>query len=440
MTDARSAAAAILYKIEVNNAYSALSVSDELNRDNFIDKRDRAFVSSLVYGVLEHKLTIDYNLSLYLSQPVRKLHPTVLAALRVACVQLFFMNKIPSSAAVNEAVKYVKKNRCAYASGLVNAVLRKASSNGLRYPEASSREEFLSIRYSFPTELVRHYINAYGEEKAERIIASSEGRRPVYIRVNNLLTDEKELTALLEKEGVSVKNTTLPGCLEIEYTGDVSALEAFGKGYFHVQDMSSQLCCLLLGAREGDTVADCCAAPGGKSFTAAEMMNGKGKIYACDLYEHRTQLIAQGAERLGIKILETVCGDARELPGKIASADRVLCDVPCSGLGVIGRKPEIRYKSFSSFEELPTTQYDILDRCSDMVRPGGRLLYSTCTLNPAENEEVCERFLASHPVFSVVSDELTAKYSDGEKYVNFIPDNNGGDGFFVALFERGRNE
>lgn len=436
MLNARGIAAEILLKTEKDNAYSSLSLKDELKRFPGEDRREASLAAMIVYGVTEHRLTIDYNLSLWLSSPLRKLHPKVLTALRIGAYQLLFADRIPESAAVNEAVKYVKKGGCSYAAGLVNAVLRKIAASGLRLPDETDRLRYLSIRYSFPEELITHFLEHYGEEKTLRILSCAEGRRPVYIRRNALLASEETLLGSLERDGAVVRRVGPDDCYAVEETGDISALEAYKKGYFHVQDLSSQLCCQVLGALPGETVVDCCAAPGGKSFTTAERMNNEGMLWSCDLYPHKIKLIEEGAKRLGIRCIRTVQGDAAQLPRQIASADRVLCDVPCSGFGVVGRKPEIRYKTLESASSLPETQSAILESCSAMVRPGGRLVYSTCTLNPAENEEVCLRFLGQHPEFTPARDAFYLSLTEGGPFVNFFPDQNGGDGFFVAAFTK----
>ena len=239
----------------------------------------------------------------------------------------------------------------------------------------------------------------------------------------------------LSDDGVSVKNTHLDGCLTVENTGSITELSAFKNGWFFVQDMSSQLCCLLAGVKPGDTVVDCCAAPGGKSFSLAQYLKNSGKIVSCDMYEHKTKLINDTAERLGITNLSTVCGDARELPDKVDGADVVLCDVPCSGFGVMGRKPEIRYKKTEELTEIPVIQKEILFSCCNIVKPGGTLVYSTCTLNKSENDNICDVFLESHPDFHIADDELYRSFTD--RYITVFPSKDGGDGFFIAKFIRG---
>lgn len=435
MSESRKIAAEILLGVEKDNAYSSLSLAAALKKEKFTDERDKALVTNIVYGVLERRITLDYNISLYLKSPVKKLHPSVLTLLRAGAYQLLFMDKIPDSAAVNETVALAPVFKVSFAKGLINAVLRKISANGLCYPDRNNVVKYLSVMMSCSVELVEFFTRNYGIEKAGALLEASIGKRPVFIRVNTLKTDSVKLTEMLSENGVSVFPTELENCLRVENTGDITELSAYKKGLFYVEDMSSQLCCSLLGIKPGDTVVDCCAAPGGKSFCSAMYLEDKGTLYSCDMYEHKIRLINEGAKRLGITCLKAKCTDARLLPIDIKNADAVLCDVPCSGFGVMGRKPEIKEKTCDDIDTLPAIQYGILSECCKMVKSGGSLVYSTCTLNPAENENNCIKFLAEHSDFELATDE---KYLSVAKdgYVNIIPSQNGGDGFFVAKFTR----
>ncbi|MBE6717058.1 MAG: 16S rRNA (cytosine(967)-C(5))-methyltransferase RsmB [Ruminococcaceae bacterium] len=432
MPQPRNEAVRLLMKIEKDASYSALAVSDALKKLNFSDSRDTAFTVNLVYGVLEHKITIDYNIERYLISGISKLKSNVLNILRVGAFQILYLDKIPVSAAVNEAVKCAKKSGAAYASGLVNAVLRKIAAAGLVLPDKNDLCNYLSVRYSVNADIVRTIISDYPEKDPDEIFSVFSGRRPIYIRCNTLRCTCEELVSELAKEGVTVGYTQLENCLVVDHTGDIAALEAYKKGLFHVQDMSSQLCCQLMDIKKGDTVLDCCAAPGGKSFTMAQYLGNTGKLFSCDIYEHKTKLIEKGAARLGINNLTAVCRDARFLRDSSIKADKVLCDVPCSGFGVMGRKPEIRYKSISELEDLPELQREILYSCSQNVSSGGTLIYSTCTLNKNENDAVCNEFLKDHPEFFIAADVKYKNFTD--KYVTLFPDYNAGDGFFIAKF------
>lgn len=423
----RQTAFQILNRIERGNAYSNLVLDAQLKQSGSAD--GSAFITALVYGVTERKITLDYILASFLRQPIKKLRPEVLTVLRMGVYQLKYMDKIPESAAVNESVKLVKKNGCAYAAGLVNSVLRKAAANEIVYPEKSDFIKYLSIRYSCPPSLVSHYIHDYGEENAEGILSSSVGAAPTVLRVNTLKTDTAHLQETLEMQGFVTECGMLENTLVVKSGGAISACKAYADGLFHVQDFASAYCVQALDLQPGHIFADVCAAPGGKTFTAAQMMQNQGEIYAFDLYPQRVNLIADGARRLGISILETSVHDAveafTELQGK---ADRVLCDVPCSGLGTIRRKPEIRYKDLSFVDNLTELQYNILINTSKILKAGGILVYSTCTLNRAENEAVCERFLEENTDFERICD-----------YRTLLPHKDGTDGFFFARLRRKEN-
>ena len=432
--NARDAAVKLLLKIDRDDAYSTLSVAEESEKNRFADGREQALFAALVYGVLERRVTLDYNIALYLTAPLKKLHPKTLCILRVGAYQILYLDKIPARAAVSEAVAQAKRMGVGFTGSLINAVLRRLSEAGERFPDTADEKTYLSVRYACPVPLLDHFLKYYGRERTESILTAFLGRRELFLRLNPL--KGADIPARLTAEGLTVESTDVENCVSVTGTGNIAALDSFREGLFHVQDRSSQLCCRVLGAKPGETVVDCCAAPGGKSFTVAEYMNNEGVLYANDLYEQKRKLIEDGAARLGLSCIRTLCSDAAALPEKLPQADRVLCDAPCSGLGVIGRKPEIRYKTPESFAALPELQFRLLSRCASMVKPGGVLLYSTCTLNPAENEDVCDRFLASFPEFAVSDDPFYASLRGGERYKTFFPGPKSGDGFFVALLRR----
>ncbi len=437
MKSARQIAAEILLRVERDGSYAGLSLNSELKKNAAADAKESALATKLVYGVIERKITLDYNLSLYLKSPVKKLHPAVLTVLRLGLYQIFYTDRIPDRAAVNESVALTKVNGVGYASGLVNAVLRKAAAAGLMLPDPGADETFYdSVKYSCPQALLQHLISNYGLENTRGHLEACSEVRPLFIRLNLLKCDEETLAATLAEDGAALYPTDVPGGYGLVYEGDITRLSAFIKGLFHVQDLSSQIAALLVGPRPGDTVADCCAAPGGKSFTLAQCMNNTGSLTACDIYPHKTKLIEDGAKRLGINIITTVCAPAQTLPAVLPAADAVLCDVPCSGYGVLGRKPELRYKDPADCAGLPQTQYEILSACAGMVKPGGTLVYSTCTLNPAENDALCDAFLAANPEFAVSDDPFYRTYVKGAPYMTLFASAQGGDGFFAAKFER----
>ena len=408
----------ILSKIERDKAYSNITVDAVLNEN---EATSAPFVCALVYGVLERKITIDYILSKFLNQPIKKLNPQVLTLLRMGVYQIKYMDKVPDSAAVNESVKLSKKVKCAFASGLINSVLRKVSTVEVSLPETDNKIYDLSIKYSCPEQLVEHYVNDYGYIDAEKILKSSIGSVPTFVRVNNLKVTTDELISQLEKEGIiSKKVEKSDNSLEI-LSGAVFKTECYKKGYFHAQDLASQTCIDCLNPQENDIVFDLCAAPGGKSYTIAEKMNNKGKVYSFDLYEHKIKLINDGAKRLDITIIDAQIGDAAAFNPDLPKADKVLCDVPCAGLGVIRRKPEIKYKDFGFVDKLCDLQYNILNNASLYLKEKGVLVYSTCSLSKSENEDVCNRFLNEHKNFKL------------ESMVTLIPHKDS-DGFFFARF------
>ena len=431
MKSARQTAFEILNKIQRDNSYSNLALDHALDKAD-TDNKDKKFVSALVYGVTERRITLDYNLSLYLSQPIKKLKPEVLTALRLGAYQILFMDKIPVSAAVNESVKLSKKNGAAFASGLVNAVLRKIISNGLK------TDGSMSVNYSAPEWLCDMWCKSYGRENAEKLLEASFGAVDTVLRVNTEKIDADNLINLLAEEGFDCKiGGNVENSAVVKSGGAVHKTEAYKKGLFHVQDAASQLCCKALGVQENETVIDICAAPGGKSFTLAENMKNTGRIISCDIYEHRLKLISEGAERLGLTNIETVRNDGNVFNPDFPLADKILCDVPCSGLGVIRKKPEIRFKKSEEVDKLQDLQYSIMCISSRYLKIGGVMVYSTCSLNPNENEKIVEKFLTEHDNFEgvrVLSD--ISRYGVDTDYLTLMPHIHGCDGFFISAVRR----
>ena len=431
MKSARQTAFEILNKIQRDNSYSNLALDHALDKAD-TDNKDKKFISALVYGVTERRITLDYNLSLYLSQPIKKLKPEVLTGLRLGAYQILFMDKIPVSAAVNESVKLAKKNGAAFASGLVNAVLRKIISNGLK------TDGSMSVNYSAPEWLCDMWCKSYGRENAEKLLEASFGAVDTVLRVNTEKIDADNLINLLAEEGFDCETSgNVENSAVVKSGGAVHKTEAYKNGLFHVQDAASQLCCKALGVQENETVIDICAAPGGKSFTLAENMKNTGRIISCDIYEHRLKLISDGAERLGLTNIETVRNDGNVFNPDFPLADKILCDVPCSGLGVIRKKPEIRFKKCEEVDKLQDLQYSIMCISSRYLKIGGVMVYSTCSLNPNENEKIVEKFLTEHDNFEgvrVLSD--ISRYGVDTDYLTLMPHIHGCDGFFVSAVRR----
>ncbi len=433
---ARQIAYEILLKIQVSEAYSNLAIDSAVKMYN-PDSTDCAFISRLVYGVTERKITLDYVISQYLSKPVNKTKPEVLTILRLGAYQLLFMDKIPESAAVNESVKLTKTNKCGYASGLVNAVLRKISKNGLVLKNDLPESQKLSVSFSIPEDTVNFLLYHYGKVNTEAFLKASLEPKEIFIRVNTVKTTTEKLKELLIEENVKVFDTYLANALKIELSGAVYELKAFKDGLFHVEDISSQLCVETLELFPEATAIDVCAAPGGKTFTAAECMENKGVLYSCDIYSQRTDLIKDGAERLGLCCVKPFVNDATVFNESLPQMDRVLCDVPCSGLGIIGKKPEIKYKKLDDTKPLLPIQKKILQTSSEYVKNGGRLVYSTCSVNPNENRKICDAFLKENPDFySVKALPHIERAIDEGDYLTLFPHKNNCDGFFIAVFQR----
>ena len=434
MSEARYLAVKLLNKTFRSGSYSNIQLSGGLDSSD-LSPQDKKLCSVLYYGVIERRITLDCAISGLSSRPLNKLDDVVLNILRCGIYQLKYMDNIPDNAAVNESVALAKKFGKTSASGMVNAILRSFIRSGkdVAYKGRNSYES-MSVEYSVPAELVKSLMADYGEELARDLLSNALEKPPVYMRRNSLRCTEVEFAAALGE--ISAEPDTPEDCWKAS-GGDVTATEAFRKGYFHVQDKSSQLCCMALAPTEADTVLDICAAPGGKTFTMAELMNGKGRIFAFDLHDKRVKLIRDGAERLGLGNITASAGDATKYNSELPQFTKILCDVPCSGFGVIGRKPEIKYKSLSEFERLPDIQYAIAENALKYLAVGGEMVYSTCTLRKAENEAVVDRLLAAHP--EIEPAELPAPLDTvGSCSASIFPRYFHSDGFFIAKLKKVR--
>lgn len=437
MADPRLTAVKMLMKMDSSDAYSNLLL-DHVFSESGLNDRDKAFAAALFYGVLERRLTLDYIIEKNSKIPFEKLDKAAVQILRAGLYQLLYMPSVPESAAVNESVSLCKKLKCFSAQGFVNAMLRSFIRSGKRISYLGmTPEKRLSVEYSCPEWLTEKLLNEYGTDFAVRALRASIGKPPVYARVNTLKTTTDKLLKELAKH--KIKAEAYPGlenCIKLEKSGDIEKCVPFRQGLFHIQDISSQLCCLTLRPVVNETVLDVCAAPGGKSFTLTELMGNNGQLISMDIHDMRVGLIEDGAARLGINILRARQNDASVFNAELPLADRVLCDVPCSGLGVIRRKPEIKYKSPEDFSDLPEIQYQILETSAKYVKPGGTLVYSTCTLSRSENDEVAERFAMAHPEFLPIVQQIPYASATGDAMRTYCPDENGGDGFFTASFRR----
>jgi 16S rRNA (cytosine967-C5)-methyltransferase len=427
---ARALALDLIIKSEKAGQFSNIALDKALEKSDLNDA-DRRLVSALFYGVIERRITLDHRISELSSRPVSEIDALTLGAIRLGLYQLMFMDKIPPHAAINETVDLCPRR----SSGFVNGILRSHTRSGdMILPSKSEQPtEYLSVKYSTCTELCQKLIQIYGTERAESILGATLSSAPTTLRVNTLKTSADELLAHIDG---SQKTSLSPHALTVK--GAVRELYGFCDGYFFVQDEASQLCVEALGACEGETVMDICACPGSKSFGAAINMKNKGRILAFDLHESKLSLVSSSAKRLGIDIIEVAKQDGRvPLEQYFGVADRVLCDVPCSGFGVLAKKPELRYKDPTLSSALPDIQLAILENACRYVKDGGTLVYSTCTIFPEENEQNVMRFIARHPEFSLTPFKAGTLEAD-QGYITLLPDEHPTDGFFIAKLTKGR--
>ena len=436
-TPARLTALRVLESCRTHGAWADAALKAQLSRDGLTGP-DAALCSRIVYGVLQNQMLLDFYLAAYCSQKPDHLQPPLLNILRMGAYQILYLDKIPDSAAVNESVELAKIMKRGQASGLVNAVLRKVSKNKQALPALPDRDEVtaLSLRYSHPKWLVRRLLALLGREEAEAFLAADNAPAPITVQVNPLRTTAQALLERLEAEGVSARmHPWVPDCLELTGTGGLTALPAFREGDFLVQDPAARLVSAVADIQSGERVLDVCAAPGGKSFSAAFAMKDQGRIVACDLHQNKLQRITEGARRLGLTCIETQAADGPvNRPEWRDAFDTVLVDAPCSGLGIIRKKPDTRYKRANDLFSLPVIQSEILDNAASYVRPGGVLVYSTCTILPEENEQVTDAFLAQHPDFSMEPFSLPVGETDGR--ITLWPQRHGTDGFYICRMRR----
>ena len=433
MATARSIVLDLLVKTAEKGAYSNIVLDSALEK-NALSSRDKGFATVLFYGVLERRMTLDYIIRAYSKTEFDKLQVVAVQLLRMGLYQLLYMDSVPDNAAVNETVKLASQKQ----KGFINAILRSFQRDGMKidYGELSGDAK-LSVEYSCPKWLVKMWCNRFGEEKTVNILKSTFGRPPLFVKVNTLRCDADTLIEEFKKDGISArKNKLLSDCVEVDRIGGIEACRAYRAGLFHVQDISSQICCKIVKPVMGETVLDMCAAPGGKSFSIAEAMGNKGKLYSFDLYDGKISMLRDGAKRLGISIITADVNDASVYNENMPMADRVLCDVVCSGLGVIRRKPEIKYKPKTALEEIPPIQKQILKTASRYVKVGGTLIYSTCTLNFDENEAVVEDFLKNHPEFEPEALNLPKECGLEGPMATFLPCCQDTDGFFIAKLRK----
>ena len=438
----RILACEVLYRVLHEDAYSAIALN-QCVRENELNPQDTAFLSALVYGVLERKITLEYIIRQYSTIRIKKIEKKTLIILCIGMYQLVYMDKVPDSAAVNESVKLCKAMKLYHSTSFVNAVLRNfiRADKVYHFPDEKDQVKYLSVKYSCPESIVDLWIKQYGIEICEHILGAIIGRPPVTVRVNTLKTTPARLADSLEKQGVFAEPVPfLKNALNLTRTGSLEKLREFRDGLFYVEDAASQLCAEILGAEAGEVICDVCSAPGGKAFYSAIRMENRGEVYSYDVHRHKLALIREGAERLVVGIIRTAVRDASDGSIPLPKCDRVLCDVPCSGLGILRRKPEIRYKSDTNIDFLPKLQYSILCTSAEKVPNGCILVYSTCTLNDAENIGVVSRFLEEHPDFVpdpiIMPDGIDRIIDEPAHCLTLLPGYYNTDGFFIARMRK----
>lgn len=433
----RAAAVSALIRQE-QDGFSNLILDAELRRQK-LDGRDKAFASAIFYTVLEHRGTLDYILEQFLPKGLARLDPPVREILRSALAQARYM-QVPISAAVNEAVKLTRSFKKSSASGLVNAVLRRACAYDLSGASFADACEQLMVLGSAGRD-VAQVLHTYYPDEALGILTQPADGGLTSLRANPLKATPEKLCSLLEELGVQdVHPGFVEGSVLARFEGSPADKELFRQGYYHVEGQASQLAALCVEAAPGQTVLDLCAAPGGKTLLLAEQMQDTGRLVSCDVTENRVGLIRAAVQRMGFACVETRCNDAAHPAPDLPMADCILTDVPCSGLGILAKKPDIRYKALDEarYAQLLATQASILDAAAGLLKPGGRLVYSTCTIHPAENQQQIQAFLQRHPEFTLASP--SPAMPQGMRCTPYgmlsIPTETGMDGFFICAMQK----
>lgn len=451
MINIRQEAALALEEILCRGGYSSLTVNEYLKKiAGQTEERDRRFFTNLVYTTLEHLPSIDAVIAAHSKTPLKKIKPYLLVCLRMGICQLKYMESVPDRAAINETVELVKKSKQRALSGFVNGVLRGAQRNECAYPLPDPEQEpvkALGLQYDMPEWIVAIWLRDYGKEQTKVLLQKMQQPGSVCLRANTLKANSEEvgkrIAESVGEDGSVRQSGTVPEAFYAEHIGDISKWELYREGYIAVQDESSMLAALATGAKPGDRVLDLCAAPGGKSAFMAQMMQDQGMISSRDLHEHRVKLIRQNAERLGINCIQAEAADATQAKQEdYEQYDVVLLDAPCSGLGIMRSKPDIKlHHTLQDVEELAELQRQILSVAAEAVKPGGTLVYSTCTLNKKENDEQVEWFLEKYPKFALKDLEkrlpsLPECDRLWKKHLTLWPQAGGHDGFFVACLEK----
>ncbi len=451
-TDVREISLEALLLILEEGTLSHLVIAKALKKYQYLDKRERSFFTRLTEGTLERVITLDYVLSACASVPPARMKPVIRMILRMGAYQLLYMDSVPDSAACNEAVRLAKKKGFRTLTGFVNGVLRSiAREKEMLIEKLSDPEQTdLSVRYSTPKWMVEEWMQIYGEELTEKLLKASLEEKKTTVRCCLDKASKEEIIHLLKKEQVEVKECTWPSyALELSGYDYLERLSVFEKGYLVVQDISSMMAAEAAGIKPDFQILDVCAAPGGKSLHAAEKLHGTGYVEARDLTEYKVGLLEENIARTGLSNVRACLWDAAEYDGTWEQrADVVLADLPCSGLGVIGKKNDLKYRiTKKDLEELAVLQRKLLATVSRYVKPGGCLIYSTCTINPGENQENVAWMLANLPfetesLLGYLPEELKSSMTEEQKKdaakgsITFLPGVNPCDGFFLARLRR----
>lgn len=443
MDKVREVALKALYKIDKEEGYSNIVVKDMIKQNKeVLNQKDIAFISEIVYGTVTWKLTIDEIISKYSSVKLKKISSWVLNILRLGIYQIVFLSKVPKSAAVNESVELTKKYG-RKSVGFVNAILRKVEKQDyIDFDNIEETNKRLSIKYSMPMWIIEELLKEKNIQTVEEICKNSNIRPKVTIRVNRIVTTKEELVETLEEKGIECQEGILEDFINISNVRNIEELEEFQEGKFTVQDEVAGLASYLLEAKKGQTVLDACSAPGGKVTYIAELMENEGEIYAFDIHAHRAQLVDQNAKRLKINIIKTIVEDMTiEKEEYHEKFDKILLDVPCLGIGVLKRKPDIKWKKKKEdIEEIVGIQKQILQVASKYLKKEGTLIYSTCSIFKEENEKIIEEFIAKNPNFEKIEFSIQIpvwlrKFKQSQGEIN-VYQNENTDGFYITKLKK----
>jgi len=432
MDKIREKALLCIYDIEYNGAYSNMAVKAAAEN---LQHKDSAFLAMLVYGVIKSKITLDYIIQKYSKIKIKKISKYILQILRMGIYQIYFADKIPASAATDECVKLAKRYGHKASAGFVNGLLRAAARNtDVEYPK-ENRAEYLSVKYSYPLDMAERWIENFGFEYAEKIMINQSGQPDMFLRVNRLKSNCDEIIKYLKEKNISAEKIWLD--FFVKSGGfNIAVSEIYQNGSVTAQNMASALAVTVLDPKENENILDICAAPGGKTTLCGELMNNRGNITACDIHKHKVDIIKKNVRRMGIDTVNAVVSDALVYRKDFENRfDRVLADVPCSGTGIIKRKPDIKYKEQTDYD----MQMRILENASGYVKPGGVLVYSTCSIEKRENEDVIKLFLKNNKNFEIedIDGYLPEGIKSGNKgYITLYPGKDGTDGFFMCRMRK----